>query len=97
MQKTKAEQIIIPEGHFEGRCEDCVHSMRTGQDTGNPDKDNREMYCEINEKTFFPKNMQETNCSHYKMKTWTRIKRILLIILAIYFAIGLIEIIADIL
>jgi len=94
MQKTNNKvQIIIPQGYFEGRCEECVHSCRTWQDKGNTDKDNREMYCAMYRKTFFPKNIEETNCSHYKMKLWCRVKRIIYIAIAIYIIIGFIGLI----
>lgn len=90
-------QIVNSDGFFQGGCEDCVHSMRTGQDRGNPDKNNREMYCEMYSKTFYPKNLQEIKCSHYRMKLWSMVKRILIVILAIYLALCFIELIVSIL
>lgn len=97
MKKTTRIQIMIPQGHFEGRCEDCIHSIRTYQDKGNQDKDNREMYCAMYRKTFFPKNMEEADCTHYKMKIWSKIKRILAIGFMIYIIVGVLEIILGIL
>lgn len=96
MKKMKKVGIIIPQGHFEGKCEDCVHSTRTGQDKGNPDKDNREMYCAMYRKTFFPKRIEETNCSHYKMKLWCKIKLIVGIAVIIYLGIAIIAVLLGI-
>ena len=96
MRKTNQIRIIIPQGHFEGRCEDCVHSYRTGQDIGNQNKDNREMYCAIYKRNFFPYDVRETNCSHYKMKIGARIKYIIAIVLIIYALIAIIAVILGI-
>lgn len=45
----------------------------------------------------YPKNCQEMKCSYYRMKLWSRIKRMLIVILAIYLALCFIELIVSIL
>lgn len=96
MKRLKKAEIIIPQGRFEGKCEDCIHATRTGQDRGNLDKGNREMYCAMYRKTFFPRETEETNCSHYKMKLWSKVKLIASIALIIYFGIAIIAVILGI-
>lgn len=81
MKKQKKIKIFIPEGYFEGRCEDCTHACRTYRDKGNPDKNNREMYCEVYDYHFFPADIEEKECSHYKMRLGCKIKLILYIYL----------------
>lgn len=85
--------IVNAEGFFKDKCVDCIHSVRTWEDKGNPDKDNREMYCGMYRKKFYPKNLGVINCSHYKMKLWSKIKRILTIILTVYLVAGFLQII----
>lgn len=80
----KKVQILIPAGSFEGNCEDCIHACRTYQDKGNPDKDNREMYCGMFRNYFYPKDVEEKKCAHFKMRLWAKIKRILVVIFYIW-------------
>lgn len=96
MQRINQVQILIPEGYFEGKCEECVHSCRTWQDRGNTDKNNREMYCGMYRKTFYPRDVEETNCPDYKMKFWCRVKRIAAVAIGIYLVITVIVIILGI-
>lgn len=96
MQRIKQVQIVLPEGSFEGKCEECVHSCRTWQDKGNTDKNNREMYCAMYRKNFYPLDVGDINCSHYKMKLRYAIKRIAIVVIAIYIVITAIVIILGI-
>ena len=74
MEKQKKEQILIPEGSFEGYCGGCFYSKRTFVDlrTGETLTTREgEIFCKKHEE-IYPESSNGYNCYEGKIVTWIK-------------------------
>ena len=73
MEKHKKEQILIPEGCFEGYCGDCFHAKKKFVNSRGEELSTQEgeIFCK-HHKQIYPESDKGYNCYEGRIVTWIK-------------------------